>query len=120
MANLIITTGCNLNCEYCFARETSRGFKPGKREMKMSSLDGILKFLKKSGIDELRLLGGEPSLHSQFLSIIRYGLENGFNIRIFSNGLMNEELLSEINSLQNHRLSFIINIVDPVSNPSVY
>ncbi len=118
MANLIITTDCNLNCSYCFARETRKRFIRGKTEMELSSLVDIMKFLKNSGIDELRLLGGEPSLHPEFPDFIRQGLENGFFVRIFSNGLMKKEILSEISKLPAERVRFVINIIDREIDPA--
>jgi len=84
--------------------------------MPVSSLDRIMKFLRSSGIDELRILGGEPSLHPDFLSFIRKGLAEEFNIRIFSNGLMKEEIIDQIVGLDGDRIKFIINSIDPADN----
>ncbi len=84
--------------------------------MPVSSLDKIMKFLRSSDIDELRLLGGEPSQHPDFLSFIRKGLAEEFNIRIFSNGLMKEDIIDQIVRLDGDRIKFIINSIDPADN----
>ena len=86
--------------------------------MELSSLVGIMKFLKNSDINELRLLGGEPSLHPEFPDFIKQGLENGFSVRIFSNGLIKKDILSEIIQLPAEKVRFVINSIDREIDPA--
>jgi coproporphyrinogen III oxidase-like Fe-S oxidoreductase len=76
----------------------------------------IIGFLKNAKVNELRLMGGEPSLHPEFLYFVRHGLSEGFNINVFSNGLIKEEILSEIVQLPDDRIKFCINSIDPSDN----
>ena len=81
-----LTQNCNTICKYCFQsalRETAD-------KLDFITIKRVIDFLS-SRSDEskkiLHLTGGEPSLHKNFLDIIEYGLENGYIIRIQSNGV---------------------------------
>lgn len=120
MANLIITHQCSRSCAYCFAAETRRNNLSGVQEMPYSKINEIIAFLKKSGQDELRLLGGEPSKHPELFSFINSGIENGMKILVFSNGLMEEETVSEIEKLSEKHIKLIVNAIDPDENKNEY
>ena len=67
MANLLITTDCQRNCTYCFAK--------GDRNKRM--LIGWDNFLTAidfiaTGPKALNILGGEPTLHPEFDHILAY------------------------------------------------
>jgi coproporphyrinogen III oxidase-like Fe-S oxidoreductase len=117
MANLIITGYCNRNCSYCFASGVRNSDSFKKNEMSLSHFIQNMGLLKNSEVNELRLLGGEPSLHPEFLSFIRHGLDEGFNIHVFSNGLVRKDILSEIAMLPDDKIKFCINSIEP-SNSS--
>ena len=65
--NLIITDWCNRACPYCFAREKVGllGSDAPTRFLSLPDLEFYLEFLVRSGLRELKLLGGEPTLHPQ-------------------------------------------------------
>lgn len=52
----------------------------------------ILYFLKENGQTEVRLMGGEPTLHSRFKEIVNFALSQNLKIRLFTNGFFPEEL----------------------------
>ena len=66
--NLLITTDCNLACDYCFAGSLRQGHV--EREMSLPELEQGLSYLDKDQ-HEVRLMGGEPTLHSQYAEILR-------------------------------------------------
>lgn len=86
----------------------------------MASFKRVLDFIQQSGLDELRLLGGEPTLHPEFINFLKIGLKKGLNIRVFSNGMMTADLVSDILLLNDPKLSFVINSVDPDTYPDEY
>jgi len=81
--NLLITTNCNLSCPYCFSRPLQKG--RSVREMTLPELETLL-----AGMDPhktpVRLMGGEPTLHSQYREIIRLLKRRGFQVVVFTNG----------------------------------
>lgn len=88
--NILLTEICNLSCPFCFARKIVS--KTQKREMDVRDFQRLLDFLEKNGQTEVRLLGGEPTLHSQFKEIVAYAILRKFKIRLFTNGFFSNEL----------------------------
>ena len=86
MANLSITNVCNRRCVYCFANDSKSEL--GKTYMEEGVYDAALNYLQRSGIKQVRLLGGEPTLHPAFISMVNKALERDFTICLFTNGLM--------------------------------
>ena len=95
MANIALTTACNRDCVYCFAGAQRRS---GVSQMSIETFEKALDFLERSGIDEARLLGGEPTLHPEFPRFAEMALERGLRVRVFSNGLMPEPALRWLES----------------------
>lgn len=116
--NLIITDVCNRSCPYCFAShkvklgETEVGGNHGYISLENVSI--YLDFLKKSKVKELKLLGGEPTLHPEFGRIISLGIEQGFSVTVFSNGIWTSEILKIVDDkINSGKLSFVLNINEP-------
>ena len=116
MANLLLTDTCVRSCPYCFA----------KKHMANAAIDDILSwenliyvadFMEASGDKRISLLGGEPSLHPNFIEFIVYLLERNFHVNIFTSGIMSEEKLIEANrvlsGINPERLSFVVNLNNP-------
>jgi radical SAM protein with 4Fe4S-binding SPASM domain len=61
-------------------------------------------------VDQIRLLGGEPTLHPEFEGLLALALERGKPIRIFSNGSMPERVLAFIERLAEDRVGFVVNL----------
>lgn len=64
-------------------------------EMTIENFHKILKFHKNNNINELRIIGGEPTLHSKFKDFLY--LASTFNVieevLIFTNGLMSDDVV---------------------------
>ena len=72
MANLIITNYCNAECTFCFAADSRhRMIRNGSREMDETEFRDCLEFSMNGGNRELRLLGGEPTLHPFFTDFVK-------------------------------------------------
>jgi molybdenum cofactor biosynthesis enzyme MoaA len=113
MANLSVTRGCNRNCSYCFARDAFAS--PGQSAAFISRRDFLraLDFLERSGIDQARLLGGEPTLHPEFPYLVDRVLERGRRLLVFSNGLMPEAALRRLEHTPVDRVAVLINVNAP-------
>jgi len=84
--NLIITNFCNQNCPFCFAGlEMSKN--EYKKEMSIKTFSLILNRMKREGVDTVKLLGGEPTLHSKFIEILELSLKKCKRVQLFTNGM---------------------------------
>lgn len=106
MANLSVTSLCNRDCSYCFARAA---LEPAGH-MTIEQFEGALDFLERSGVDQARLLGGEPTLHPDFPGLADRVLERGLRLLVFSNGLMPEAALRRLEETPTDRTGVLINI----------
>jgi MoaA/NifB/PqqE/SkfB family radical SAM enzyme len=89
MANIILTSRCNLGCEYCFAHELTES---DAGDIKMKDFLDIVDFAGSDG--EIGLIGGEPLLHKQindFISVLnaRYDVRR---VLLFTNGIFLDKL----------------------------
>jgi radical SAM protein with 4Fe4S-binding SPASM domain len=114
MANLSITNKCNKKCVYCFAGDTLDEY--GQTYMETSVYLQALDYLKRSDLKEVRLLGGEPSLHPGFIDFVKIALDKGFRIMLFSNGLINNVVLSFLEGVPASKLSVLLNSIHPNEN----
>ncbi len=109
MFNLIITGKCSKNCSFCFTEEDAR-----KNDLyEHMSLEYIKEIAeryeyKKKG-HVLKLLGGEPTEHPQFLEIIEYAKKEQIPIYLISNLLFGEKILKGILSNIDIFTSFLVN-----------
>lgn len=112
MANLAISAVCNQSCVYCFAVDHLRR----EEEQTFLSLDGFeerLDFLARSGIDEVRLLGGEPTMHPQFKELLRRTRATGKRVVLFTNGLMPDDALQALASIPSEECMVLVNVTPP-------
>jgi hypothetical protein len=112
MANLVVSRVCNLKCSYCFAENY---FQKNKLSFKspfisLEAFEHHLDFLERSGINEIRLIGGEPTLHPQFAELILRARARGRHIIVFSNGLLSEPVLDSLLSLPPETCTILVNM----------
>ncbi len=86
MPNLLLTNYCNRSCAYCFAlAQVKVGTTRPNWEVSQEELETVLRYLDPRW-DVVSLLGGEPTLHSRFVPIVRDVAARGFDLKIFTNG----------------------------------
>src|SRR4051812_18340244 len=107
MANLSITAKCNRDCSYCFALETLDALHLSEQAMSWDVFERSLDFLERSGMDEARLLGGEPTIHPDFPRMLERALERGFRVLVFSGGLIPEAALKQLEEVPAERLAVL-------------
>ncbi len=108
MTNLIISRACNQSCSYCFATGAEAGRQP--EFMSAASFERCLDFLDRSGIQQARFLGGEPTLHPQFAEFVRRVRERGKMIVVFTNGLMPRAALEALEALPPEQCAVVMNV----------
>jgi hypothetical protein len=122
--NLIINNTCNRACPYCFARskvnlsDTSTGSKA--QDISLENFERYLDFHVASGIPLLKLLGGEPTLHPEFLEFIRRAHQRCLETLVFTNGLWPRRVQEALRSipLPDWRLKFLFNVNEPHLQPA--
>jgi MoaA/NifB/PqqE/SkfB family radical SAM enzyme len=114
MANLSITNVCNKQCVYCFAHDTRIEF--GKTYVDDETFEKALNYLERSGIKQARLLGGEPTLHPDFMRFVNKALDRGLDVMLFTNGLISDKVLDFLTTVPEERLSMLLNTIHPLEN----
>ena len=109
MANIFLTSKCNLKCPYCFADEfVNKEFS----EFSIENFKKVVEFIKTKSDERVGLIGGEPTLHPNFRDFIRI-LDEDENIQdviIFTNGL---EIDKYINDIKAEKFGVLINCNSP-------
>ncbi len=95
--NLMINNYCNLHCPYCFAQQAMNS--QDSKEISLENLKKAMDWIATvEGSREIRLIGGEPTLHSKLGEIFDTIIEDGRfdRIFIFSNMTFGPEVLDLI------------------------
>lgn len=111
MGNIAITHVCNHSCSYCFAQSLSDARSDNafmSHELFQRSTD----FLLASGIKNLNILGGEPTLHPQFIRFCETALKKFDSVTIFSNGDMTSAVRTYLATVGEERITVLINLTD--------
>jgi sulfatase maturation enzyme AslB (radical SAM superfamily) len=124
MANILLTQRCVRSCPYCFAKEhMSRSLSDDM--LSWEDLIYLADLLEISGEKNVSLLGGEPTLHPDFVNFSLYLLERKISVTVFTSGVIAESTLREMSSafkeVSTDSLHFICNLNDPdLSSPEEY
>lgn len=101
------TTRCNLKCPGCYRRTNL----DAEREMTVPEMkEYIDKVAKARNSSCISFLGGEPLLHKQVGEAITYAKEQGFNVGLYSNGLL--LTIEKLRELKELGVSYILIHVD--------
>jgi radical SAM protein with 4Fe4S-binding SPASM domain len=118
MPNILFTQKCVRSCPYCFANK-HMSESPPEDVLSWENLVYIADFLQVSGEKRFPILGGEPTLHPEFNAMVLYLLERGFEITVFTSGIMSNAALDEavglFRGVPAPRLAFVCNLNDPVA-----
>ena len=82
LAFFIRFTGCNLNCSYC---DTKWANVPDAKYTEMTA-DEILSAVKKSGIKNVTVTGGEPLIQQEIIPLLETLCGDGRYVEIETNG----------------------------------
>ncbi|MBQ6502976.1 MAG: radical SAM protein [Flexilinea sp.] len=111
MANQIITNYCSTHCDFCFAVDSRRRMlRENHFQMDETEVRAWLDFTLRGGIRELRLLGGEPTMHPCFDKFVNLGREAGCTVTVFSNGVMSKPARSALAALDPEVCNVVINM----------
>lgn len=109
MFNMIITGKCSKNCSFCFTEEEARKEKKYD-DMSLDYIKAIVeKYEYKKRGHVLKLLGGEPTEHPQFLDIIEYASKEQIPVYLISNFLFGTKIQEGILRHIDTFTSFLVN-----------
>jgi MoaA/NifB/PqqE/SkfB family radical SAM enzyme len=80
--DLYVNYACGLRCNHCFIGELLNS----NVEMPINSAKSIVKKAKAEGVKSITLLGGEPTLYSHIIDLIKVAVDYQLEIRIVTNG----------------------------------
>lgn len=121
MANIMINSYCNLKCPYCFADNEISDC--GVKNMSIDDFEKIIEWHKNNNMRSIRIIGGEPTLHPNFIDFIYRILGDEFfeGIHIFSNMTFNDEVKTALIDFSTEkRLSFLPNFNEEIVIGSKY
>ena len=78
------TNACNLKCKHCYQ---NAGPKPSPGELSFEEKLRVIEQIDEMGIPALALSGGEPTIHPDFLPIVREGARRGIYMAVATNGI---------------------------------
>ena len=121
MANLIISNICNANCDFCFASSFlhDRENHSKQKFMPLEEIRSYADLFDQAGIHDIRLLGGEPTLHPAFAEIIAFAKANSKHITIFTNGCLSEPALAALENLSPDECAIIMNMNAKISQEQI-
>ena len=100
-----------MRCSYCFARDQLEANRGGSTPAFISgeAFEARLDFLDRSEIREIRLIGGEPTLHPEFPQIIERARLRGRHVVVFSHGLLSERATTCLEGLAPDDCTIVVN-----------
>lgn len=113
MANISLTQRCNRSCSYCFAQDVMRVTDPGGAFMSLGDFSHALEFAQRSGVEEVKLLGGEPTIHPAFAEMVEMAHELGLRVLVLSGGLVPERALAHLERAARDRVCMMMNVIPP-------
>lgn len=110
--HLLLTNYCNQKCPFCYAGKLMATPK-NTREMSLENLTLILnKFGRATGLKQVKVLGGEPTLHSRFDEAMRILFDHVDQAGLFTNGVFSDAVNTVIKQYV-PRLKLTFNIMTP-------
>ena len=78
-----ITSRCNLTCRHCFNRSGAGS----KQELSLADSRMLFDQMQTWGNTQVRISGGEPTLHPDFFAIVAAAIQRGLRVSLNTNGL---------------------------------
>lgn len=90
-----ITRNCNLKCGYCFLKADSNG-----AHLDAEVIFRMAEYFEKKGLMEVRLTGGEPTIHPDFQSIYKKFQKLHIYVSVATNGVWAKSTLDFLSGLK--------------------
>lgn len=105
-----LLTQCNFTCPYC--RDTSGE----KKSLSIEEVKDIINSFKKLGISKVQLDGGETFLYKDIFELVKYVLDSGLELGIYTNASMiKPEVVEFISKYPSVKLYVTIHPLNPTN-----
>jgi hypothetical protein len=84
-----------------------------RSEVGPSAFLDALDFLQRRGVEQLRLLGGDPTRHPDFPWMLTRALERGFSVLVQSSGLISHAVLKKLERLPPEKVTLLLSVLVP-------
>ena len=93
-----LTDNCNLCCDYCY--RDSKYKNPKAKYIDYKELKKFLLKYKEKNLLEIGVTGGEPTLHPEFIKIMKFVLKNFELVELVTNGTNFKVILALLKDLE--------------------
>jgi len=92
VCSVLFTVGCSFRCPFCYNRNLvlPEEYPAGDKWSEGYAIDLLNK--RKKYVDAVTITGGEPLMHEKLVPFLKRLKENGFNVKIDTNGSQPERL----------------------------
>ncbi len=104
---IYLTENCNASCPWCFNKDT----RDPNKNMDTEKCKKLIDYLAENHVERLQIMGGEPTMHPDFVEIYNYAFPKFKRISIFTNGL-NKKALSQIPLTASKGININFNFLD--------
>lgn len=116
MPNVLLTEKCVRSCPYCFAKKHME--ESDNTMMRWDNLIYVLDFFHANKQNSISYLGGEPTIHPDFINIIEYTLKRRFKVCVFTSGVIPKIIVDKLyRTIEKNKdfesIHFICNINKP-------
>lgn len=113
--NLILTTGCNKGCSFCFASQNRQEY--GINTMDIDTFNILLDKIEQEEKPHIKLLGGEPTIHPNFIEFLDEIEKRKIPTTIISNFLFSDKVKNRlIEFIKNTSVEFLVNAAEVNEN----
>lgn len=105
-----ISYNCNKQCSYCYADGLKKIFP---EDMSIDNFIKVINWIKKNKKD-IMFIGGEPTIHPNFVTMLEICRKNRLKVDIATNNLYNPTILKKLNK------DYINYILINYNNPATY
>jgi len=114
-----VTNACNFNCMWCYAN-TGYKEKIARKHMPKQRLDTLLKTLSESGLKQVTLSGGEPTVYPHLKHAIKKAKDLGFVVHMNTNGyLLTRKLAKELRRMGLSQIQINIDSINGETHDNV-
>ncbi|MBF0526215.1 MAG: SynChlorMet cassette radical SAM/SPASM protein ScmF [Deltaproteobacteria bacterium] len=81
-----LTGDCNMACRHCWIAPTFQKTDRSEKALPLDLFKKIITEAKEIGLTSVKLTGGEPFIHPDIISILRFVRNSGLNLNVECNG----------------------------------
>ena len=108
-----LTDHCNLRCVYCMPENYI--FRPNTELMQDEEIITLVKLFVRLGFDKFRLTGGEPTVHTHVVDLVREitSLPGVKNLTMTTNGILLNQLAKPLAEAGLQRVNISVDTLNP-------